>query len=179
MSDSDDSGLKAELEKIKQSLQGGDDEPDMVEAQGRQPSQGSEKPDMIEAAGRQPEEEESSEAETNEAQGRQPEPPGSEGEHETLEAKGRQPTTEESTGETASSSTPGDRINEGNTYVVEITDIASKGDGMLSYRGKTIIVPETEIDEVVKIRITTNSRNFAFGEVVERDVDGEPINSKG
>jgi len=65
----------------------------------------------------------------------------------------------------------GQPVEEGDKVVVTIEDMGSKGDGIARIEGFVIFVPETEIGETVEIEIDTVGSKFAFGKVVERDVE--------
>lgn len=57
----------------------------------------------------------------------------------------------------------------GETRVVEIEEIGDQGDGLTRVdRGYVVIVPETEKDERVRIRIRHVRKTVAFADVVER-----------
>lgn len=64
-------------------------------------------------------------------------------------------------------------VEEGKTYTVTVEDLGSKGDGIARVEGFVVFVPETEVGETVKVEINSVGRKFAFGEVVERDVEPE------
>lgn len=60
-------------------------------------------------------------------------------------------------------------VSVGETRVVEIEEIGDQGDGLTRVdRGYVVIVPETEKDERVRIRIRHVRETVAFAEVVER-----------
>lgn len=57
----------------------------------------------------------------------------------------------------------------GERRTVDIEDIGEQGDGIARVeRGYIVIVPDTEVNERVTIKIKNVSQNVAFGEVVER-----------
>ena len=59
-------------------------------------------------------------------------------------------------------------VEPGEIRYVEVEDIGKQGDGIARVeRGYVIIVPDTEIDERVKIEVTEVKSNFAVGEVIE------------
>lgn len=62
-------------------------------------------------------------------------------------------------------------VEEGKTYTVTVEDLGSKGDGIARVEGFVVFVPETEVGETVKVEINSVGRKFAFGEVVDRDVE--------
>ncbi len=58
---------------------------------------------------------------------------------------------------------------EGEERIVEITEMGDKGDGLTRVeRGFVVIVPGTEVEERVRIRIEPVHETVAFGEVIER-----------
>lgn len=60
-------------------------------------------------------------------------------------------------------------VSVGETRVVEIEEIGDQGDGLTRVdRGYVVIVPESEKDERVRIRIRHVRETVAFAEVVER-----------
>jgi predicted RNA-binding protein with TRAM domain len=60
-------------------------------------------------------------------------------------------------------------VDEGERRTVEIEDIGDQGDGVARVeRGYVIIVPDTELNERVTVRITEVRENLAFGEVIKR-----------
>lgn len=69
-------------------------------------------------------------------------------------------------------------VEKGKNYKVEIEDIGSKGDGIARVENFVVFVPEADIGDKVEIEITSVGRRFAFGEIVEEDVeidDGEEL----
>lgn len=58
-------------------------------------------------------------------------------------------------------------IQKGEEYNVEITTKGHKGDGIAKIANLTVFVPETNVGDKVKIRITLVSSNYAFAEVIE------------
>lgn len=64
-------------------------------------------------------------------------------------------------------------VEEGETTVLNIEDIGSKGDGIARVDGFIVFVPDTEVSETVKAEITSVGRKFAFAEVQERGVEPE------
>lgn len=62
-------------------------------------------------------------------------------------------------------------VEEGKTYTVTVEDLGSKGDGIARVEGFVVFVPDTEVGETVKVEINSVGRKFAFGEVVDRDVE--------
>jgi len=74
--------------------------------------------------------------------------------------------------ESGATDSPGGRpqppVEPGEMRYVEIVDLGKQGDGIARVeRGYVIIVPETTVDDRVKIEITDVEPNFAVGEVVE------------
>ena len=60
-------------------------------------------------------------------------------------------------------------VDEGERRTVEIEDIGDQGDGVARVeRGYVIIVPDTDLNERVTVRITEVRENLAFGEVIKR-----------
>jgi len=80
-------------------------------------------------------------------------------------------TEEAAEGATESSAPPDEPqppVERGEIRYVEIEDLGKQGDGIARVeRGYVIIVPDTEIDERVKIEVTEVKSNFAVGEVIE------------
>ena len=80
-------------------------------------------------------------------------------------------TIAEEGGESASATgrdEPQPPVEPGEIRYVEVEDIGKQGDGIARVeRGYVIIVPDTEIDERVKIEVTEVKSNFAVGEVIE------------
>jgi predicted RNA-binding protein with TRAM domain len=57
-------------------------------------------------------------------------------------------------------------IKEGEEYEVKIEDVGKEGDGITRIEGFVVFVPETEVGEEIKVRITSVRRRFAFAEKV-------------
>ncbi len=57
-------------------------------------------------------------------------------------------------------------IKEGEEYEVKIEDLGKEGDGITRIEGFVVFVPETEVGEEIKVRITSVRRRFAFAEKV-------------
>ncbi len=57
-------------------------------------------------------------------------------------------------------------VKEGETYDLEITELAAKGDGIGRKEGFVVFVPDTKKGDKVSVRITRVLRKFAIGEVV-------------
>jgi predicted RNA-binding protein with TRAM domain len=60
-------------------------------------------------------------------------------------------------------------VDVGKEYDVKIEDISKKGDGIARVSGFVIFVPNTKINDEVKIEIKTVKQNFAIAEVVVAD----------
>lgn len=60
-------------------------------------------------------------------------------------------------------------VDVGKEYDVKIEDISKKGDGIARVSGFVIFVPNTKINDEVKIEIKTVKQNFAIAEVVVSD----------
>ena len=58
-------------------------------------------------------------------------------------------------------------MNDGEEVEGKITSVGEKGDGILKVNGYTIFVPQTDVGEYVKVRITKALPKFAFAEIVE------------
>ncbi len=70
-------------------------------------------------------------------------------------------------------------VEKGKNYKVEIEDIGSKGDGIARIENFVVFVPKADIGDKVEVEITSVGRRFAFGEIVEEDIeidDGEELN---
>ncbi len=63
-------------------------------------------------------------------------------------------------------------VEEGEEYNVEIEDIGTEGDGIAKVGDSNFVVfvPDTDIGDKVKIKITKALQTLAFGEVIEEDV---------
>ena len=62
-------------------------------------------------------------------------------------------------------------VEEGELRYVEIEDIGKQGDGIARVeRGYVIIVPNSDVDDRVKIEISEVKSNFAVGEIVEDEL---------
>ncbi len=59
-----------------------------------------------------------------------------------------------------------EKLREGKTYEVEITDLSRDGDGIAKYGDYTIYVPGARKGEKVKIKITKIRKSIAYGELV-------------
>lgn len=57
-------------------------------------------------------------------------------------------------------------VNVGEKYDVKIEDTARQGDGIARISGLVVFVPNTKINDSVKIEIKELKRNCAIGEVV-------------
>ncbi len=58
-------------------------------------------------------------------------------------------------------------IDEGDEYVVEITDLGEEGDGIARIDGFVIFVPDGELGERVSIRIDDVDESFATASIVD------------
>ncbi len=58
-------------------------------------------------------------------------------------------------------------VNVGDIREVRIEAIGSGGDGIAKIKGYVVFVPGTNLNDVVKIRITKVLKKFGFAEVVE------------
>jgi 23S rRNA (uridine2552-2'-O)-methyltransferase len=61
-------------------------------------------------------------------------------------------------------------VREGETVAVEVVDVGSEGDGVAKLDGYTLFVPDTEVGDRVRVRVTDRKPRFGFAEVVERGV---------
>lgn len=60
-------------------------------------------------------------------------------------------------------------VAEGDVLTVKIEGIGSSGDGLARVKGFVIFVPETKVDDEVKVRITKVSRRVGFAELVKEE----------
>ena len=58
-------------------------------------------------------------------------------------------------------------VNEGDEIDVKIIAIGDKGDGIAKKDNFVLVVPGTQVDDEVRIRVTKVLRNVGFAEVVE------------
>ncbi len=58
-------------------------------------------------------------------------------------------------------------VNVGEVREVRIVAMGSGGDGIAKVNGFVVFVPGTELNDVVRVRITKVLKKFAFAEVVE------------
>ena len=58
-------------------------------------------------------------------------------------------------------------VKEGEVYEVKIESLGREGDGIAKVENFVVIVPNTQVDDTVQIRITKVSRRVAFGDVIE------------
>lgn len=58
-------------------------------------------------------------------------------------------------------------VKEGEVYDVKIESLGREGDGIAKVENFVVIVPNTQVDDTVQIRITKVSRRVAFGDVIE------------
>jgi len=66
-------------------------------------------------------------------------------------------------------------VDVGKQYDVKIEDVARQGDGIARISGLVIFVPNTKINDSVKIEIKTIKRNCAVAEVVEAPEEVEAL----
>jgi predicted RNA-binding protein with TRAM domain len=57
-------------------------------------------------------------------------------------------------------------IEEGKEYEVKIEDVGKEGDGITRIEGFVVFVPETEVGDEIKVRITSVRKRFAFAEKI-------------
>ncbi len=57
-------------------------------------------------------------------------------------------------------------IQEGEEYEVKIEDVGKEGDGITRIEGFVVFVPDTQVGDEVKVKITSVRRRFAFAEKV-------------
>jgi len=55
-------------------------------------------------------------------------------------------------------------VSAGDELEVKIESVGAKGDGIAKVEGYAIFVPETQVDDVVKIKVTKTLPNFGFAE---------------
>ena len=60
-------------------------------------------------------------------------------------------------------------VAEGDILTVKIEGIGSSGDGLAHVKGFVIFVPETSVDDEVRVRITKVSRRVGFAERIEEE----------
>jgi len=58
-------------------------------------------------------------------------------------------------------------VKEGSVYDVRIESLGREGDGIAKVENFVVIVPNTQVNDNIKVRITKVARRVAFGEVVE------------
>jgi len=58
-------------------------------------------------------------------------------------------------------------VKEGNVYDVKIESLGREGDGIAKVENFVVIVPNTQVNDNIKVRITKVARRVAFGEVVK------------
>ena len=66
-------------------------------------------------------------------------------------------------------------VKEGDVLTVTIEGMGSSGDGLARVKGFVVFIPNTKVDEEVKVRITKVSRKVGFGERVEGDEECEAL----
>jgi predicted RNA-binding protein with TRAM domain len=60
-------------------------------------------------------------------------------------------------------------VKEGDVLTVKIEGMGSSGDGLARVKGFVVFIPNTRVDDEVKVRITKVSRKVGFAELVEDD----------
>ena len=66
-------------------------------------------------------------------------------------------------------------VNVGEQYDVKIEDVARQGDGIARISGLVIFVPNTKINDSVKVEIKAIKRNCAVAEVVDAPAEAEVV----
>lgn len=66
-------------------------------------------------------------------------------------------------------------VDVGEQYDVKIEDIARQGDGIARISGLVIFVPNTKVNDSVKIEIKAIKRNCAVAEVVDVPAEAEIV----
>ena len=66
-------------------------------------------------------------------------------------------------------------VDVGSQYDVKIEDTARQGDGIARISGLVVFVPNTKINDSVKIEIKQIKRNCAVAEVVEASEEAETV----
>jgi predicted RNA-binding protein with TRAM domain len=62
-------------------------------------------------------------------------------------------------------------VKEGDVLSVKIEGMGSSGDGLARVKGFVVFIPDTKVDEEVKVRITKVSRKVGFAERVDDDTE--------
>jgi len=62
-------------------------------------------------------------------------------------------------------------VREGELYDVRIESLGREGDGIAKVENFVVIVPNTQVGDNIKIRVTKVSRRVAFGEVIKGEAD--------
>lgn len=65
-------------------------------------------------------------------------------------------------------------VAEGDILTVKIEGIGSSGDGLARVKGFVIFVPETSVDDEVRVRVTKVSRRVGFAERIEEETGQAP-----
>ncbi|MEM1627975.1 MAG: TRAM domain-containing protein [Desulfurococcaceae archaeon] len=60
-----------------------------------------------------------------------------------------------------------ERLEPGRILVVEIKDVDSKGNGIVKYKDKRIVVYNASLGSKVKIKITRVNKDTAFAEIID------------
>jgi predicted RNA-binding protein with TRAM domain len=58
------------------------------------------------------------------------------------------------------------KLNIGNELTIKIVATGSKGDGIGKFDNRTIIVPKTNVNEEVKVRVTNITKTAVFAELI-------------
>ena len=66
-------------------------------------------------------------------------------------------------------------VDVGEQYDVKIEDIARQGDGIARIGGLVIFVPNTKVNDAVKIEIKAIKRNCAVAELVDAPAEAEIV----
>lgn len=59
-------------------------------------------------------------------------------------------------------------VKEGDEIELQIESTGEKGDGIAKTQGFVVIVPGSQANEKVKVKITRVLRNYAFAEIIEK-----------
>ena len=70
-------------------------------------------------------------------------------------------------------------VREGDEMTVSIEAVGEKGDGIAKKDGFVIFIPETQVNDMVKIRITRVLSKQAFGEVIGKGDASEVSSPSG
>jgi len=64
-------------------------------------------------------------------------------------------------------------VKEGDVHDLKIESLGREGDGIAKVKNFVVIVPNTQVNDFVKIRITKVARRVAFGEVIGEATEEE------